>query len=162
MSTITRNLGRIRQVINVATKYGFLRIIKKIGLINLVTMKPTKFEVEGDEPVRVRKMLEELGPTYVKIGQVLSMRPDLIPPEYVKELSQLYDKASPLEFEKIRNRVEAELGKGSTFFFTISKNVQLVQLIHVVIEYNKNIYNSLFYFKKKIDFFSLIKHTITI
>ena len=111
MSTITRNLGRIRQVINVATKYGFLRIIKKIGLINLVTMKPTKFEVEGDEPVRVRKMLEELGPTYVKIGQVLSMRPDLIPPEYVKEFSQLYDKASPLEFEKIRNRVEAELGK---------------------------------------------------
>jgi len=110
-STLTRNLSRIKQVINVATKYGFLRIIKRIGLFNLVTMKPTKFEAEGDEPVRVRKMLEELGPTYVKIGQVLSMRPDLIPPEYVKEFSNLYDKAAPLPFEKIKKRVESELGK---------------------------------------------------
>jgi ubiquinone biosynthesis protein len=74
-------------------------------------MKPTKFEAEGDEPVRVRKMLEELGPTYVKIGQVLSMRPDLIPPEYVKEFSNLYDKAAPIPFEKIKKRVESELGK---------------------------------------------------
>ncbi len=111
MSTLKRNLSRIRQVINVATKYGFLRIIKKIGLFNLVTMKPTKFEAEGDEPVRVRKMLEELGPTYVKIGQILSMRPDLIPPEYVKEFSQLYDKAAPMPFEKIKKRVETELSK---------------------------------------------------
>ena len=87
MCPIARNLGRIKEVVNVARKYGFHRILKKIGLMNLVTMKPAKFEVEGDEPERVRKMLEELGPTYVKIGQTLSMRPDLIPPEYVKEFS---------------------------------------------------------------------------
>ncbi len=111
MSTLKRNLGRIRQVINVATKHGFLRIIKRIGLMNLVTMKPIKFEAEGDESVRVRKMLEELGPTYVKIGQILSMRPDLIPPEYVREFSNLYDKAAPMPFDKIRTRVESELGK---------------------------------------------------
>jgi ubiquinone biosynthesis protein len=110
-STLKRNLGRIRQVINVASKHGFLRIIKRIGLKNLVTMKPTKFESVGDEPVRVRKMLEELGPTYVKIGQTLSMRPDLIPPEYVKELSQLYDEAAPIPFDEIKKRVESELGK---------------------------------------------------
>jgi ubiquinone biosynthesis protein len=110
-STLKRNLGRIKQVINVATKHGFMRIIKRIGLMNLVTLKPTKFEAVGDEPVRVRKMLEELGPTYVKIGQVLSMRPDLIPPEYVKELAQLYDKAAPISFDKIKERVESELGK---------------------------------------------------
>lgn len=111
MSTLKRNLIRIKQVINAATKHGFLRIIKRIGLLNLVTMKPTKFEAEGDEPVRVRKMLEELGPTYVKIGQTLSMRPDLIPPEYVKEFAQLYDSATPEGFDVVKKRVETELGK---------------------------------------------------
>jgi ubiquinone biosynthesis protein len=74
-------------------------------------MKPVKFEVEGDEPERVRKMLEELGPTYVKIGQTLSMRPDLIPPEYVKEFSTLYDQASAEPFDVVKKRVESELGK---------------------------------------------------
>ncbi len=80
-------------------------------------MKPTQFESVGDEPERVRKMLEELGPTYVKIGQVLSMRPDLIPPEYVKELAQLYDEAAPLPFEEIKKRVESELGKNLNEIF---------------------------------------------
>lgn len=111
MGTFKRNLSRIRQIINVATKYGFFRIIKRIGLVNLISMKPVKFESEGGEPERVRKMLEELGPTYVKIGQTLSMRPDLIPPEYVKELSQLYDQATPEPFGVIKKRVESELGK---------------------------------------------------
>jgi ubiquinone biosynthesis protein len=92
-------------------KHGFLRIIKRIGILNLVTMKPMKFEAEGDEPERVRKMLEELGPTYVKIGQTLSMRPDLIPPEYVKELAQLYDSAAAEEFNVVKKRVESEMGK---------------------------------------------------
>lgn len=111
MSPIKRDIGRIKQIINVATKHGFLRIIQRIGLKNLVSMRAPDFEVKGDEPERMRKMLEELGPTYVKIGQTLSMRPDLIPPEYVKELSTLYDNATPEKFEVIENRVESELGK---------------------------------------------------
>ncbi len=110
MSTLKRNLSRIKKIIDLATKYGFFRIIKRIGLTNLVAMKPGKFTSEGDEPIRVRKMLEELGPTYVKIGQVLSMRPDLIPPGFVKELSHLYDNATPELFSVIKKRVEAELG----------------------------------------------------
>ncbi len=111
MSPFTKNLTRVNQIVKVALKYGFHRVISKIGLLNLVSMKPAKFEVEGDEPERVRKMLEELGPTYVKIGQTLSMRPDLIPPEYVKEFSQLYDQAAAEPFEVIKKRVESELGK---------------------------------------------------
>jgi ubiquinone biosynthesis protein len=91
-------------------KYGFTKIVKRIGLINLVAMKPVKVQVEGDDPVRVRKMLEELGPTYVKIGQVLSMRPDLLPPEYIKELSNLYDSADPFEFDLVKAQLESELG----------------------------------------------------
>jgi ubiquinone biosynthesis protein len=89
--------------------------------MNLVTMKPTKFEAKGDEPERIRKMLEELGPTYVKIGQTLSMRPDLIPPEYVKELSQLYDQAAPENFNVIKERVEGELGKKIEEVFKVLK-----------------------------------------
>jgi len=111
MSTLKRNLKRIRQIINVAVKHGFFRIIKRIGLMNLVAFKPDKFTSDGDEPERVRKMLEELGPTYVKIGQTLSMRPDLIPAEYVKEFAQLYDQATPEPFDVVKKRVEAELGQ---------------------------------------------------
>ncbi len=106
-----KNIARLKQILNVAVKYGFMRIVKRIGLWNLVAMKPVKFKVEGDDPVRVRKMLEELGPTYVKIGQVLSMRPDLLPPEYIKELSNLYDSAEPFEFEQVKFQIESELGK---------------------------------------------------
>jgi ubiquinone biosynthesis protein len=111
MSPLKRDIGRIKQIINVATKHGFLSIIQRIGLKNLVSLRAPDFEVKGDEPERMRKMLEELGPTYVKIGQTLSMRPDLIPPEYVKELATLYDSATPEKFEVIEKRVISELGK---------------------------------------------------
>src|SRR3954470_24130078 len=66
--------------------------------------------------------LERLGPTFVKLGQLLSSRPDLLPPQYLKPLSRLQDKVKPFPFEDVQTIVESELGtrinKAFTFFDT--------------------------------------------
>ena len=59
---------------------------------------------------RVREMLDELGPTFVKFGQLLSTRPDIVPPDILEELRGLQDDAHPEPFEHVRAVVEAELG----------------------------------------------------
>jgi ubiquinone biosynthesis protein len=61
-------------------------------------------------PQRLRMALEELGPTFVKLGQVLSTRPDLLPPAYIAELARLQDTVPPAPWEPVRAQLEAELG----------------------------------------------------
>lgn len=60
---------------------------------------------------RIRTVVEELGPTYVKLGQVLSTRSDLVPPDVLIELAKLQDRVGPFPFEAVRSIVEAELGR---------------------------------------------------
>ncbi|MGQ9684064.1 MAG: ABC1 kinase family protein [Anaerolineae bacterium] len=62
-------------------------------------------------PERVRRTLEELGPTYIKLGQLLSTRPDLLPPDVIAQLSLLLDSAPPVPAKDIRQQLEAELGQ---------------------------------------------------
>jgi len=68
-------------------------------------------------PQRVRVALEELGPTFVKLGQLLSTRPDLLPPAYIIELSKLQDAAPPVPAADIRDAIERELGAGPEELF---------------------------------------------
>ncbi len=63
-----------------------------------------------DQARRVRQALEELGPTFCKLGQILSTRPDLIPPEFIVELAQLQDNVPPLSEEQVVKVMEQELG----------------------------------------------------
>jgi ubiquinone biosynthesis protein len=71
---------------------------------------------------RVRKVLEELGPTYVKLGQVLSTRPDLIPPEWATEFEKLQNNVPGVDFEVIHKTIEAEFpGKSRRLFRSIQK-----------------------------------------
>src|SRR5690606_8068860 len=60
--------------------------------------------------VRLRLVLEELGPTFVKLGQLLSTRPDLLPPAHILELSKLQDAAPPVPIDAIAEAIRAELG----------------------------------------------------
>ena len=112
-----KNWKRIREVVNVAVKYGFLKTIVKLDLKSLIAMRPQTQEIEGDHAVRVRKMLEELGPSYVKIGQTLSMRPDLIPKSFVDEFAKLYDSAEPFPFSDVKSTIEGELNRKLTDIF---------------------------------------------
>jgi ubiquinone biosynthesis protein len=111
-----KNLSRLRQIVNILIKYGFDYIVKQLGLINLISkggkilkLKPSKI-VQLPLPVRARLALEELGPTFVKLGQILSTRPDLIPPDYIEELQKLQDKVPPFAYDQVEQIIKRELG----------------------------------------------------
>lgn len=109
-------LRRYGQIIDVLQKYGFGYIVDQIGLtsfkdLTLSFIKRNKVEhINTPKPVRVRMILEELGPTYVKLGQLLSMRHDIIPPAYAKEFAKLQDEVPQFDFEDVEVIIREELG----------------------------------------------------
>ncbi|MCK5704056.1 MAG: AarF/ABC1/UbiB kinase family protein, partial [Cyclobacteriaceae bacterium] len=113
------NIKRIRKLVEVIVKYGFEDIVVNTGLRNI--LKPGKKAKgrKGDEDhqfvqtrwERIRLIMEELGPTYIKLGQMLSNRPDLIPEPLIKEFEKLLDKVPPFGTELAREIIEKELGK---------------------------------------------------
>jgi ubiquinone biosynthesis protein len=104
-----RQLGRISEIAQVAAKHGFGYFFETHG--------PRRRRVVLDETaegsprgVRLREMLDELGPTFVKFGQLLSTRPDVVPPDIVFELKGLQDAVRPFPFAQARQVIEDELG----------------------------------------------------
>jgi predicted unusual protein kinase regulating ubiquinone biosynthesis (AarF/ABC1/UbiB family) len=99
----TQRLKRGLEVTRVARRSGLRRVLREIGVV-------------GDRPatregaVEFRRGLEELGTTYVKLGQLLSSRPDLLPDVYIDELAKLVDDAPPVPFEQIQRTIEEDLG----------------------------------------------------
>ena len=104
--TVTRHLKRQRQVVHVLVKHGFGQLVDRIPR-KQAREEPSRLT----RAERVRLALEELGPAYVKLGQMLSTRPDLIPPEYIVELEKLQDKVPAFPDETARQTVETELGR---------------------------------------------------
>jgi ubiquinone biosynthesis protein len=103
-------------VASVFFKHGFFWAAEARELTRLFPRKMRERVLASDEyqlplPVRLRRVIEELGPTYVKFGQILSTRPDLVPPDIVKELSKLQDEVPPFKFEQVQECVEEELGR---------------------------------------------------
>ncbi|MFO7760589.1 MAG: AarF/UbiB family protein [Desulfobia sp.] len=105
--------SRFREISAVLLKYGFREVVKEFDL-------PGKDFIESRMPVeahemnrweRIRHALEELGPSFVKFGQIMSLRPDLLPAELINELSHLQDDVTPLDFETIKPAVEKHLGE---------------------------------------------------
>ena len=80
------------------------------GLVRKMTSPPPE-GMEDDAPLRLRLLLEELGPSFIKIGQLLATRPDLVPAAYTEELKKLYDKTTPSPYAEVRSTVRAELGR---------------------------------------------------
>ena len=111
-----RNLNRYRQILGVLIKYGFGDLIEilhieqyiEIGL-QMINKKRRERVEKSSRAERVRMAFEELGPTYIKLGQVLSTRPDLVPTDFVHELSKLQDEVPAFPFEDARRIVEFEL-----------------------------------------------------
>jgi len=110
-----RNLKRYRQIVGVLAKYGFGHILDRLDLRSRLRLgrKPSGQRLDPVArltlPVRVRRVMEELGPTFVKLGQVLSTRPFLIPHELLVELIRLQDDVEPFGFAEVREVVEKEL-----------------------------------------------------
>ncbi len=112
-----KNLNRTREILGILIKYGFEDFIANSTLRNLVTegmrLKWLRDEnaLEYTRWERVRMACEELGPTFVKLAQILSNRPDIIPEELVHEFEKLQDRVAPFPFEQGKVIVEKSLGK---------------------------------------------------
>ena len=115
-----REIKRYVHILSVLVKYGFGDIIHKIErrikFRYLLLWKKKLFKEEIEEiktlstAERIRLALEDLGPTFIKLGQILSCRPDLLPQEFVEELSKLQDEVPSFPFEKVKEIIETELG----------------------------------------------------
>jgi ubiquinone biosynthesis protein len=104
-----RDLGRLREIAGVLARHGFGELLQRTGLGGLVPGR----RAESSEPglaVRVRLVLEELGPSFVKLGQLMSTRADLLPADVISELKRLQDNVPPLPFSEMRPAIEDELG----------------------------------------------------
>ena len=108
------NLSRLSEIAQVATRHGCGYVLQRNRLSDLVPWGSGNGSEESpsDRGRRLREMLDELGPTFVKFGQLLSTRPDVVPPDIVAELRRLQDDVSPFPFEEVRVVVESELELG--------------------------------------------------
>src|ERR671923_1787090 len=109
----TRNLGRISEIAQAAVRHGFGYFFAKHKLTDLVPGHEPVPALDGQPSERgkhLRELLEDLGPTFVKFGQLLSMRPDVLPPDIIAELRALQDDVRPFPFEQAEQVIEADLG----------------------------------------------------
>jgi predicted unusual protein kinase regulating ubiquinone biosynthesis (AarF/ABC1/UbiB family) len=111
----TRNLPAYRDLLMLFTKYGRKDFRVNLDRDEILSPAPPDAESEIEPEVKERaaafaKALKDLGPTYVKFGQLLSTRPDIVPPEYIAELEQLQDSVEPFSFADVEKTIEDELG----------------------------------------------------
>ncbi len=112
-----RHLNRYREILGVLFKYGFGDIVETLKIeqyieigLQMISRKRRDQIEKLSRAERVRMAVEELGPTFIKLGQILSTRPDLVPLEYSRELSKLQDHVPPFPYEEVRTIITEELG----------------------------------------------------
>ena len=107
------HIRRKTQIAKVFTKYGYEFILEALGLETYIPkgkfFKKVVYKHKPEE--RLRLAFEELGVTFIKLGQILSVRPDLLPESYIEELSKLQDKVPPVPASAIKKVIEEEFGK---------------------------------------------------
>lgn len=108
-----RNLTRTAEIVSILVRFGFDDVVERLGLQKYLARGKT--EESGDVAAlgpaeRLRLCLEALGPTFIKLGQLLASRPDLLPHEFTREFSKLQDKSPPFPYEQVEAIVERELG----------------------------------------------------
>jgi ubiquinone biosynthesis protein len=111
-----KNINRIRQIVNVLLKHGFGQFIEQINLKRFIPLrKRIKYFARWQEverhtiPERLRMAFSELGPSFIKLAQILSTRPDLVTSEYADEFKKLQDRVPPFSSGKARQIIESEL-----------------------------------------------------
>ena len=127
-----RDLGRLQEIASVLIRYGFGDMVRRIGLAGALEKAGRLLHWHGPQamahmapPERVRRALEDLGPTFVKLGQVLATRVDLLPPEWIAELGKLQNAVPALPFERVRPQLVEDLGAEPEAVFARLEQVPL-------------------------------------
>jgi predicted unusual protein kinase regulating ubiquinone biosynthesis (AarF/ABC1/UbiB family) len=108
-----RDIGAYRDLLVLFTRYGRKDFRLSLAPEDIVVADESEETMEPDVAKRAKAFadsLKKMGPTYVKFGQVLSTRPDIVPPEYIAELESLQDQIEPFSFAEVERIVEEELG----------------------------------------------------
>ena len=117
------DIVRLRHIAEILLRNGLGFLAEQLDLTRFLPPWKQRSIAAGDQvsklsiPERVRHTMEELGPTYIKLGQILSTRPDLLPSEYIEELSKLLDAAPPVPSGEILAQLESELGTSAQDLF---------------------------------------------
>lgn len=123
-----RHIKRYRQILTVLIKYGFENFVDSLNLeqyieigLNLISRKSREKLEVFTRAERIRMVMEELGPTFIKIGQILSTRTDLLPLDMINELSNLQDKIAPFPFEEVMRIIADEIAPIDEIFSSFSE-----------------------------------------
>jgi len=113
----TRSLGRLSEIAQVMVRHGFGYFLEAHKLTDLLPGRSAELRLSAAESSvgsargqHLRELLDELGPTFVKFGQLLSTRPDVVPPDIITELRGLQDDVRPFPFEQAERVIEEDLG----------------------------------------------------
>ena len=111
-----RDLGRLHELASVLIRHGFGDLVRRIGMGHVLARagkalhwKHTEDLLELEWPVRARRALEELGPTFIKLGQIMATRVDLFPPDWISEFEKLHSQVPALPFEALEQQVSEDL-----------------------------------------------------
>ncbi len=105
-------LGRAREIIGIVVKYGLSEWVTNSGLGKFFVSKKRLARIERyNQWERIRMAVEELGPTFIKFGQILADRPDIVPEELREQLRKLQDEAQPMPDDLAIREIEKELGR---------------------------------------------------
>lgn len=117
MLIASHDLGRVQALAAILIRYGFGDALRRLGLTRALARAGKVLPLDHLEalvalpaPVRVRRAMEDMGPSFVKLGQILATRMDLFPPEWIAEFSRLHNAVPPVPFDAIRLEVTAALG----------------------------------------------------
>jgi len=141
---------RYQQILTTFAKHGFGYILTKLQLRrSLLPPEQTETKIQAEDlisqAVHFRLALEELGPTFIKVGQILSTRPDLLKPEFIQELAKLEDSVPPEPWEAIHAIMVEELGEEPKNIFKEIRNefpsaaASLGQVHHAKLKSGRNV-----------------------
>lgn len=108
-----RNLKRSSNIVQILLKYGFSFVVEKLkidGIAYKMPLTPNKEIQNMSTGERVRRAIEELGPTFVKLGQIMSTRTDMLDPEIIEELSKLQNNVKSFDIKEARDTFVSEMG----------------------------------------------------
>ncbi len=106
-------IDRLRKIAKILLEHGLIDFIEELGLKSFISKerleKSLEEKMKETKAEDIRGLFEDLGPTFIKLGQFLAMRPDLVPPQFANELNELYEEATPFSPEKAKKIIEKEL-----------------------------------------------------